>query len=67
MWERITNANLCAIEVDGFSTHEANPEQLARDALKNEICRRYDFPLSRLPTTGSCETAQVRRFLDRLP
>ncbi|QIS22782.1 AAA domain-containing protein [Nocardia terpenica] len=67
VYNRITNANMCAIEVDGYSTHEANPEQLARDALKNEICRRYDFPLLRLPTTGSSEAAEVRWFLDRLP
>ncbi|MEV0030441.1 AAA domain-containing protein [Nocardia sp. NPDC050793] len=67
IYNRITNANLGAVEVDGFSAHEADPEQLARDALKNEICRRYGFPLLRLPTTGSGEAAQVRRFLDRLP
>ncbi|MFQ6397586.1 DUF2726 domain-containing protein [Nocardia sp. KC 131] len=58
---------MCAIEVDGFRTHEADPKQLARDALKNEICRRYDFLLMRLATTGSNEAARVRRFLDRLP
>ncbi|WP_216908580.1 AAA domain-containing protein [Nocardia noduli] len=67
IYNRITNANLGAIEVDGHSTHEASPKQLARDALKNEICRRYHFPLLRLPTTGSSEATHVRRFLDRLP
>jgi hypothetical protein len=67
IYNRITNANVGGIEVDGFSTHEANPEQLARDALKDEICRRYDFELLRLPTTGSGEAAEVRRFLDHLP
>ncbi|WP_329414600.1 AAA domain-containing protein [Nocardia vinacea] len=67
IYNRITNANMCAIEVDGHSTHEANPKQLDRDALKNEICRRYGFPLLRLPTTGSSEAAEVRRLLDRLP
>ncbi|WP_280454411.1 AAA domain-containing protein [Nocardia brasiliensis] len=66
LYNRITNANLGAIEVDGFSTHEANPEQRARDALKDEICRRYNFELLRLPTTGSGEQAEVRRFLGRL-
>ncbi|MGQ4599617.1 DUF2726 domain-containing protein [Nocardia sp. R6R-6] len=60
MYNRITNANVRAIEVDGHSTHEANPKQLARDALKNEICRRYAFPLPRLPTTGSGEADEVR-------
>ncbi|MFC3966175.1 AAA domain-containing protein [Nocardia jiangsuensis] len=63
VYNPVTNENLCAIEVDGFSAHEADPEQLARDALKNEICRRYDFPLLRLPTTGSGERAVTRRFL----
>ncbi|MFI7002496.1 AAA domain-containing protein [Nocardia sp. NPDC050175] len=67
VYNRITNANLGAIEVDGYSTHEANPVQLTRDALKDEICGRYDFELLRLPTTGSSEAARVRRFLDRLP
>ena len=67
LYNRITNQNVGAIEVDGFSTHEANPVQLARDALKNEICRRYNFALLRLPTTGSQERAEVRRFLDLLP
>lgn len=67
IYNRITNTNMCAVEVDGFRTHEADPTQLARDALKNEICRRYDFLLLRLATTGSNEAARVRRFLGRLP
>ncbi|WP_433200931.1 AAA domain-containing protein [Nocardia sp. CA-107356] len=67
LYNRITNANMCAIEVDGFRTHEADPKQLARDALKDEICGRYDFLLLRLATTGSNEVARVRRFLDGLP
>lgn len=67
LYNRITSQNVGAIEVDGFSTHEANPVQRTRDALKNEICRRYNFPLLRLPTTGSQEAAEVRRFLDLLP
>ncbi len=68
IYNRITTASLGAIEVDGFSSHEASPEQLARDELKDEICRRYDFPLLRLPTTGSGEAAVVRSFIDlRLP
>lgn len=67
VYNRITNENLGAIEVDGFHTHEANPQQLSRDALKDEICQRYDFPILRLPTTGSGEAVRVRYFLDSLP
>ncbi|MFC9434916.1 AAA domain-containing protein [Nocardia sp. NPDC057030] len=67
VYNRITNANLAGIEVDGYSTHEANPVQLARDALKDEICRVYGFQLLRLSTRGSNEAGKVREFLDRLP
>ncbi|MEU5409619.1 AAA domain-containing protein [Nocardia asteroides] len=66
LYNRITNENAGAVEVDGFGTHEADPAQLARDRLKDQICRRYDFPLLRLPTTGSDEAARFRAFLDRL-
>lgn len=65
LFNRITNVSLGAIEVDGFRTHEADPEQLARDALKDEICRHYEFPLLRLSTTGSNEAGRVCHFLDR--
>lgn len=66
LYNRITNANLGAIEVDGFRYHEADPEQLARDEIKDAICAHYDFRLLRLPTTGSGEIAMVREFLDRM-
>ena len=67
LYNRITNEIMGAIEVDGFAFHEANPEQRARDVVKDEICRRFGFPLLRLPTTGSGEATEVRAFLDRLP
>ncbi|WP_336087254.1 AAA domain-containing protein [Nocardia sp. SSK8] len=67
VYNRITSQNVAAVEVDGFSAHEANPVQLRRDAVKDEICRRYGFPLLRLPTTGSDEETRVRGFLDQLP
>ncbi|WP_280234218.1 AAA domain-containing protein [Nocardia cyriacigeorgica] len=65
LFNRITNATLVAIEVDGFRTHEADPVQLARDAVKDEICHHYGFPLLRLSTTGSNEAGRVCHFLDR--
>ncbi|WP_406631360.1 AAA domain-containing protein [Amycolatopsis sp. WGS_07] len=63
VYNRVTNQPLLAIEVDGFAFHENKPAQLARDALKNEILRAHDFPLLRLPTTGSGEQ---QRILDAL-
>ncbi|GAA5057308.1 AAA domain-containing protein [Nocardia callitridis] len=66
LYNRITSANLGAIEVDGFRYHEADPAQLARDEIKDGICAHYEFRILRLPTTGSNEVPVVRRFLDRM-
>ncbi|MFQ6331595.1 AAA domain-containing protein (plasmid) [Nocardia sp. CWNU-33] len=66
IYNQITNANICAVEVDGFYPHEGDPEQRERDALKNDICQRFSFPIVRLATTGSNEAARVGYFLERL-
>jgi len=42
-----------AIEVDGFAFHENNPDQQARDALKDETLDAHQMPLLRLTTTGA--------------
>ncbi|HWC79008.1 MAG TPA: AAA domain-containing protein [Pseudonocardiaceae bacterium] len=65
VYNRVTNRPLLAIEVDGFAFHENKPVQLKRDALKNEIFRRHDLPLLRLPTTGSGEPQRIRDALTR--
>ncbi|WP_290049255.1 AAA domain-containing protein [Nocardia nova] len=67
VYNRITTTNMGAVEIDGFHFHEGSPKQRERDEVKNAICRHYNFPLLRLPTTGSGEAAQIRDFLDRLP
>lgn len=61
---RVTRQPVLAIEVDGFAFHENNPDQLHRDAIKNEILRAYRMPLLRLPTTGSGEHRRIRQALD---
>ena len=65
VYNRVTNQPLLAIEVDGFAFHENNPDQRARDALKDEILDAYQMPLLRLPTTGSREQQQIRQELDK--
>jgi hypothetical protein len=65
VYNRVTNQPLLAIEVDGFAFHENNPDQRARDALKDEILDAYQMPLLRLPTTGSREQQQIRQALDK--
>ncbi len=66
VYNRVTNRPLCAIEVDGFTFHENNPPQLARDALKDSIFEIYKPPLLRFPTTGSGEIERLRSEIDRL-
>lgn len=64
MYNRISNQPLLAIEVDGFAFHENNPDQRARDVLKNAILEAHRMPLLRLPTTGSGEHQRIRQALD---
>lgn len=64
VYNRVTNQPLLAIEVDGFAFHENNPDQRARDALKNEILGTHQMPLLRLRTTDSREYQRIRQALD---
>nr|WP_238345260.1 AAA domain-containing protein [Actinopolymorpha cephalotaxi] len=64
VFNRVTKQSLLAIEVDGFAFHENNPDQLRRDALKNDILGIYQMPLLRLPTTGSGEDQRIREALN---
>ncbi|MFD6454305.1 DUF2726 domain-containing protein, partial [Nocardia sp. NPDC060220] len=66
VFNRVTRRWVCAVEVDGYEYHENNPDQLARDALKNKVCVKYRIPLLRLPTTGSAEIPRIRAALDRV-
>ncbi|MGC4018551.1 MAG: AAA domain-containing protein [Muricomes sp.] len=51
------------IEVDGFAFHENNPEQLRRDALKNNILRKYELPILRFASNGSREREKIQGIL----
>lgn len=66
IYDAINKQPLLAIEVDGFASHRNNPDQAERDILKNNICKTFEFPLLRLPTTGSNEYAKIRNELDRI-
>ncbi len=52
------------VKVDGFAFHENKPGQLMRDALKNEIHRKYKIPLLRLAIDGSGERERICRALE---
>lgn len=52
------------IEVDGFAFHENNPSQLEKDAMKDNILRKFDFQFLRLHTNGSGEEGKIKSKLD---
>lgn len=66
LYNKATKAPVFAIEVDGFSYHENNPNQQKRDAIKDHIFELFGLPLLRLPTTGSNEEQKIRRMLDKV-
>lgn len=63
IYNRITRRPALAIEVDGFGFHENRPEQLRRDALKDQVLESVGIPLLRLATTGSDEERRIREAL----
>lgn len=50
--------------MDGFAFHENQPEQLRRDAMKDNILKKYNLPLLRLATNGSGEREKIEKMLD---
>ena len=57
---------LLAVEVDGYSFHAANERQQDRDALKNNILRKYEIPIERFATTGSDEKERLEAAIARV-
>lgn len=66
IYYKLNRKPLLAIEVDGYSYHENNSQQLLRDKLKNSILSKHDLPLIRFPTTGSNEEQIIRKKLDEV-
>ncbi|PHR26049.1 MAG: DNA helicase [Desulfotalea sp.] len=69
IFSRVTKEPVLVIEVDGYSFHEANPEQLVRDEKKNSVLSKCKIPLLRSSTVGSQEekvlTERLATILDR--
>lgn len=64
VYYRQDKACALVIEVDGFTYHENNPEQLRRDALKDSILAKYEVPILRLATNGSSERERIQKVLE---
>ncbi len=54
------------IEVDGFESHENNPQQLQKDVLKDSILNKYQIPLLRLRTNDSHEEEKIKQKLNEI-
>lgn len=63
LYNKVTKENLLAIEVDGYAFHANNKIQLARDAKKDAILKRYKIPLIRCKTNHSQEEAIIKKFI----
>lgn len=60
IFNRLDKMPLLVIEVDGYSFHDDNPEQLKRDELKDTILEKYGIPIIRLKTNESQEEVRLK-------
>ena len=63
VYNKIDKTTLLVIEVDGYHYHEMNPQQKARDELKDEILKKSGIKILRLSTIGSNEGTAIRKAL----
>lgn len=55
VYRKVYKSAVLVVEVDGVAYHREGSVQALRDATKNEILRKSELPLLRLPTNGSGE------------
>lgn len=65
IYHSMSRIPVLAIEVNGFAFHENNPEQLARDKIKEATLENHGLHLLPLATTESREEERIRAALDR--
>ena len=66
IYNKLGKNPVLAIEVDGYEYHKKESRQGERDAMKNEILKKYGVPLLRFSTTGSGERERLVRQLDQI-
>jgi len=66
IYDRVSKVPKLIIEVDGVSFHQEGSRQAERDAMKNEILKKYDLPILRLRTDGSGEDKILSDALNEL-
>lgn len=58
IFSRLTHQPVLVIEVDGFAYHNSQ-KQKERDLVKDSILNKFDIPILRLNTVGSCERERI--------
>lgn len=66
IYDNVSKVPKLVIEVDGVSFHKEGTRQAERDAMKNEILKKYDLPMMRLRTDESGEDQRLREVLNTL-
>lgn len=65
IYDKVTNAPVMAIEVDGTSFHFEGSDQYKRDRIKDSALSKVGLPLLRLSTDGSSEREKIVEMLDK--
>jgi len=60
IYNRVDRQPVLVVEVDGYAFHDAKPEQLKRDNLKDSILQQYRIPIIRFKTIESREEERLR-------
>jgi superfamily I DNA and/or RNA helicase len=66
IYNKLGKSPILAIEVDGFEYHKKGTQQAERDKLKDEILKKYNFPILRFKTNESKEKAKLVNKLNEI-
>lgn len=66
IYNKLGKRPVLGIEVDGFEYHKRGTLQAERDKLKDEILRKYNFPILRFKTNESNEKVKLTNKLNEI-
>jgi hypothetical protein len=66
IFNKLDKEPVLAIEVDGVKYHRNNEQQRQRDALKDKILKKNNFPLLRIATNESGEKMKLINILEEI-
>jgi RecA/RadA recombinase len=66
IYNKLGKRPVLGIEVDGFEYHKRGTLQAERDKLKDEILRKYNFPILRFKTNESNEKVKLTSKLNEI-